>query len=110
MTYSREVYEGASDMLDECADYVVEHGWMQGGYKNSRGNVCMLGAMMEVVPSRVVITNAGSIWDCANDTLNLLTYPVTVVGYNDSPGRTLDDVVETFRIGAKNCRERAGSL
>lgn len=69
------------------ARYIRRHGWIQGRMKDGKGRVCLLGAISEV--TNVVDPRYIRLRDAVLAELQSL--PITV--WNDSPGRTKDEVL-----------------
>jgi hypothetical protein len=92
-----------ADVLDGAADLIEKVGWAQGMWRTDKGEVCITQAIAdaspfrtcsyrEVVPLRDVI---GLPWD------------MSLVRWNDAPGRTEQEVLDALRASAKAERRLA---
>src|SRR4051812_17319567 len=97
--------ETPQEVLREAADYIGEHGWTQGSYRDYDGGVCALGAIASVTGSVVLDCNgdlaalyASDLGDQAVKILKASLspgkkWPRSVPNWNDDPGRTAEDVI-----------------
>lgn len=85
-----------NDVLNQAADYLQEHGWIQGGLGKPGGPRCAMGALKSVLGETSVI--------------EFVAYPPYralrrhvggfVSDWNDAPERTADQVIATLRAAA----------
>ena len=85
------------EVLDRAADEITIRGWTQGLFEDPEGRVCAVGAINRTTAQATERIRAG--W--------VLTFFIQgqVPIWNDAPGRTQDEVVDTFRLAAKHYRE-----
>ena len=105
----------SSNILEDAADYIEQHGWCQQDYFNANGNVCTQGAIM-AVRTRYEADNI-NIYSTSNDIdtiteafLEALDQVSLFVGdavslWNDDPDRTKEEVVKTLRKVAEVARQ-----
>lgn len=79
--------------LLDAADYIRGHGWCQGRLENTRGMVCIVGALNKVIDSVDARNRAGIALTKA------LSYDP--VKFNDTPGRTQEEVIALMEAVAK---------
>lgn len=104
-----------ADKLLQAADYIHAHGWTQGSYEEPDGAVCALGAIDHVADpptyeSMGTGTTYGGIRYALREYLiDTDTGPTgcqaNIAYWNDTPGRTQDEVEATFRAAAKRVAE-----
>lgn len=85
--------------LRAAAEYLRTHGWRQGDWEGPDGSVCLAGALLKT----------GS-WQRAHVDALGLGYAVSTVGvgqWNDTPGRTIDEVLDRLESAALNLEIRA---
>lgn len=85
-------------VLRAAARYIEEHGWTQWRLQDETGAVCAVGAVNAVLhgdprsydPQRADLDDQvfGALW---------LRIGGSVFGFNDAPGRTVDEVLAVFR-------------
>lgn len=85
-----------------------EHGWCQGGYRDSHGRVCLLGAIFymavieqidEAEHDALVDAIRAKLRDRMEFMLPGMIVPISL--WNDKPGRTVEEVYELLdSIGA----------
>jgi hypothetical protein len=87
-------------VLLDAADYIERHGWIQRTYKTNAGKVCATGAIVLSSPRGPdfpvpVIINATA---RLKKYLGVDHIPV----WNDTPGRTKDEIVAALRGAARS--------
>lgn len=100
--------EQIADVLDDAADYIEKHGWCQSHLATPDGRVCAQGAIKAV-------TMSGGIWQWQPlDGVGMAAYVAlrgfvagSVTGFNDTPERTEQEVLDAFRAAAKQQRSLA---
>ncbi len=99
----------ASDVLDAAADYIEEHGWVQGQYANLDGAVCVSGAICAILTGDPCGYKTGfkSPFRPSPEKIFLecnQIYTESIGDWNDAPGRTKEDVVSGLRLAGKKSR------
>lgn len=101
-----------ADILEKAAEVLDARGWCQGHYQDDQGQLCAVGAIR-------VATWGTARWDHSNAVEYLasrmaqeamsahLGVEDIAVGWNDRPGRTKDEVIDTFKHAAKELRNNA---
>jgi hypothetical protein len=109
-----------AEILEAAADVLETKGWGQGcEFKMENGErtaFCAIGAIREVIgfyniEQGIFFTPAANL---AHEAMNLSnrvaglmhTDQGSVVGFNDEPGRTADEVIDLFKLTAKDLRNR----
>jgi hypothetical protein len=93
-----EIDEVGKILLD-AADYIERHGWCQKAYQNGLGNVCIIGALSQVVQwpddrqGRVIME--------ISPRLKKYLGATRVDNWNDALGRTKEQVVAALRGAAR---------
>lgn len=100
-----------ADKLLEAADYIHAHGWTQGTYADKQtGAVCALGAIGKVADRTSFGANPATygavlyalrqqLLDAGPD------YRIDIAYWNDTPGRTQEQVEQAFRDAAKRIED-----
>lgn len=97
--------------LRACADLIEKNGWIQGDFYQEREGVppvecpvCSVGAMYTVTsghPSNEVVVDwAGIQRFIAAKTALWEFLPDNIITWNDTPGRTAEEVIQAFRACA----------
>jgi hypothetical protein len=90
-----------ADVLDDAADLLERAGWIQGKTGDPDGARCALGAIAGVTAypdsSEIFVRSALRIEEAVGGSLAL---------WNDAPERTKQQVLDTFRLAAKQERMR----
>ncbi len=81
--YSEQVRKDAK----AAADYIREHGWCQGTFVNKNGCVCAGGAI-----NRACIRDSHLLYDAFDSEIGT----TNTFGWNDTPGRTKEEVLAVF--------------
>ena len=103
-----------SEVLDRAADRIEAGGWCQAAFRDE-GRFCALGAIINVaVAMRLgsgALTDIEALVDPALAALAAAVGEDGVMGWNDRPGRTQEEVVAMLRAVAatERARENAGS-
>lgn len=96
-------HESVSDVLDDAADYIEQHGWCQESMDGT--SRCLSMAMSEVAPS-------DALWKSAFEAVERAVgiRGVSLICWNDHPGRTKQEVLDALRAAAKAERRLADGL
>ena len=101
--------EQAADALDAAHDYLLVNGWIQHSMYDSEGkSVCAVGGIYKATGNRPLFTRTVAL-------SALHTYLALEAGedpgrwpgialWNDEDGRTIDDVLDSYRHAAKDLR------
>ncbi len=92
-----EAEEKVADDLDAAADYLRTFGWCQNIYGGGGGPACMRGAMMQN-------QNAGPEDEAAIYAVIRVIRSISIASWNDSPGRTADEVIDALMEAAARIR------
>lgn len=86
-----------ADVLDAAADQIERHGWAQLVFDAKDGSRCVLGAINRVVGSTYIQRDRSKelLWAYIGQ---------SPMYWNDKPGRTADEVIETLRKAAAAAR------
>jgi hypothetical protein len=100
--------EEIADILDDAADYILDHGWLQGrsGIEfrdGTAGPRCVIGAVREAAWVKDLGFAAMSAEGALRKHLGL-RWPEHVPRWNDNPDRHLDEVIEALQRTAKEIR------
>lgn len=99
-----------AEILREAAEYIGEHGWIQGQLSNPDGKVCAIGAINRAAKSDAVADT----YDAIEALWNYLELPSgeqlgsglhPVARWNDAPGRSAEDVILAMKCAAKEVDE-----
>jgi hypothetical protein len=101
------VTDEMADTLDNAADYIENHGWVQGVLYGPGSRVCAMGALRRTLgtpdPERLpeeplvaLLDGAGIAPDECDEELTAV-----VAGWNDDPARTKQEVLDAFRRAAR---------
>jgi hypothetical protein len=92
----------ADNIYAKAADVLVEKGWCQGEKKNDEGNLCAIGALMEVeddyLESKYAMDAAAERLAAGGEASAMRTgllHPLA--RWNDRPERTAEDVILLFK-------------
>lgn len=95
------ILAGNRETCRRAADYIAEHGWMQGNFTNSEGEVCILGALHRVTE------RFGFFWG-AEDLVGQYLFAQgfwsgvgSIAIYNDAPTTTKEDVILALKRAAE---------
>lgn len=105
-----------SQMFEDTADYIREHGWTQRTEQNLAGNVCAIGALRRATPLMSAIfdnaygpraVEAGSaLWPYLMDLMGLWGQGFrNIPEWNDRPERTGEEVLDALMLAAKKLRD-----
>ena len=83
--------DAASRSLLSAAAYIEEHGWCQGVLRKDTGEVCMIGAFMFINCNYTVFSRLSAA---------IGVPPMDISRWNDAPGRTKNEVVDSLRKAA----------
>lgn len=83
-----------AEALDGAADYIEEHGWLQGAFRDSGGRVCAEGALN---------TRYGFAYEAFHALSRHLGVD-SVADWNDAEHRTKEQVVKELRACAQSLR------
>lgn len=99
-----------SNVFEDAADYLMEHGWTQHMMKAADGSVCAMGALWEVAPEEGKVTEkidgittyrSPEGEEAAIKLRKYLTFesntPLAIARWNDHPDRTAEDVILAFK-------------
>lgn len=81
----------AEEGIDAIIDVINKRGWCQGGFRNTQGNVCIMGAAFVIGQ-----TNSSDALAAIQDQINkeCQDYPYTTIPmYNDAVAKSVEDVV-----------------
>lgn len=78
--------------LRQAADYIETHGWCQGKFERDDGHVCV---------SRAIHRAGGDLAARLAFVDFLGTPDVSLLGWNDTPGRTAEEVIAALRECAR---------
>lgn len=99
-----------ADVLEAAADIIERDGWCQGAFE-ANGSVCLLGALRKATIGTTHIYDVGvsaeglADYGHARDAVsNLVGFQDLASGYNDAPGRTEFEVIDTLRHCAEALR------
>lgn len=87
----------AYEILNKAADLLETNGWCHGYYKDMDGNLCAAGATYEADHSGSV--DADHVLLEYVSTQRDIPWP-SVEAWNDTPGRTPEEVIEAMRAAA----------
>jgi hypothetical protein len=87
MSYSQQVREDATS----AADYIREHGWCQHQWENASGSVCLKGAASKATDCDL-LRHTPLIY-ALRETIGI---PEGLSDWNDTPGRTKEEVLAVF--------------
>lgn len=90
MGYTKQVKKDAK----AAADYIRKHGWVRHRFLDYRGRVCMVGAVRSVCSGSPGVSTANS--DRMENALRRIIKEQNLIDWNDTPGRTKDEVLEVF--------------
>lgn len=98
--------EDIAQVLDRAHDELLVRGWCQNRGGTPDGRVCLFGAVGVVTGAAVAkfIGEVDSRFTAASDSLQAQHF---TANWNDEPDRTIDDVLDAYRITAKQLREDA---
>ena len=82
----------ASEAIREARNVLMQDGWCQGQSENDRGEKCMSGALAKVF-LRDHVSRAAT--TAATDCVRAATIPQFPL-WNDTPGRTIHEVLDAF--------------
>jgi hypothetical protein len=85
------------EVLLDAADYIVQHGWCQGIFQASGGQVCAIGALRNVADEQEWA------WAAAEQLASYIGYH-RVPEWNDSPARTSYQVIGALRAAAREMK------
>jgi hypothetical protein len=95
-----------ADVLDDAADYIEKHGWVQGAafddYLHRTPAACAYGAL-----SQVAADGQGRVLYAAQRDLEVFVGTRWIGEWNDDPARTKQEVLDAFRAAAKQQRRLA---
>lgn len=105
MTTKQEI----ADLLEQAADLLETEGWCQMTLRNPEGARCAVGALHKI-SGNTRLKRAAQEWLAMR--LNIFALANMYVGaqlvlWNDSPGRTIDEVIDLFKETAKDLRNEA---
>lgn len=96
--------------LEAAAEAILRRGWHQGGYVGKDGAICSLGGLNLAIYGDVMGCGMGSREQQARLALwrAIGTLPMPsaadgdgIAGWNDTPGRSLEDVLLVFKQAAE---------
>jgi hypothetical protein len=80
-------------VLQQAADYLEQHGWIQGGHGNHGGPRCVEGAILSVLGNHLYVSTAEAV-----HRLRLEVHtPLPLVRWNDQRGRSQAEVIAALR-------------
>ncbi len=94
--------EQVADGLDATARYLQAHGWTQGAYLKEDGSACAVGAIYKTLNTFYLVP-----YQCQS-IVSLMTFDMDrlpIIGWNDRPGRTKEEVISLFHQAATKVRE-----
>lgn len=92
-----------AEVIDKSIDYLREHGWTQNTVQDLAGRVCMMSAVYAVFEHND-LPHSG--YQAVSNELRKYIGG-SPIGYNDTPGRTKKEVIETMKATAKGLRNAA---
>lgn len=105
-----------ADVLEQAADLVETVGWTQGSYlRTDHGDgtavgYCTMGACRQVLripEDDIVMGFRTPAYVAAIHALIKQVNDPNIIGWNDTPDRTRDEVIEALRLAAKDLRNEA---
>lgn len=78
--------------LNAVADPLEERGWCQGVTRDFQGRFCLGGAI-----GWVLDVTTGQRWKLARQEVQLRIGTLSVASWNDTPGRTVEEVLAVLR-------------
>lgn len=110
-----QLRQSAADFLDDTADHLEQYGWCQEDLHDVDGRSCAVGAIdvharNVARPVRMQATTMLAAWlgtehpgvcECED----LWCRRDSIIQWNDTPGRTAEDVITGFRKAALTARE-----
>lgn len=104
-----------SAMFEDAVAHIDTHGWLQGANVDNTGAVCARGALGLFTRSANVVLRFTCDIDRVTavdrrmaEVMDLMGIPTSfgsVMGWNDHPGRTKDEVIDALMLGAKTLRD-----
>lgn len=89
-----QIKHDARQILNDAAQYLETHGWCQGAMQY-RNKVCLYGAINAANKCGYVEAEIE-----VNHMLRAVTGTFSIVGWNDAPGRTKQQVIKVLRAAA----------
>lgn len=89
-----------SEVIREARNQLFERGWHQGGYEGPDGSVCMAGAVNAALTGRPRLLASES--NATFALIDAVRAPLEAASdghvphFNDTEGRTFDEVIEAF--------------
>jgi hypothetical protein len=101
-----------ADRLAGGREYIEKHGWDRGAWVHRNGKVCSIGGIVMSLDLSVRSVHSGPVEDAARVLLQAAGVPVhdwdtavsVVTRWNDMPGRTEQEVLDTFAKAEKIAR------
>lgn len=95
-----------ADALEETADLLERDGWIQGAYANPQGQHCIVGAMSMVADETAKVRPHAFRYFLIEAVQHVIPpeqvrSTSTIVDWNDTQGRTKQEVLDTLRLAAK---------
>mgnify|MGYP001593262056 CR=1 FL=1 len=104
--------------LERGAELLDEHGWIQRNEGGRTVGFCAYAAVREAVSERTQVPRPfigdelaeflgvkGVEVIAANGTGGIVFHSVDLAGFNDTPGRTKEEVIDLLMLGAKKLRD-----
>ncbi len=95
-------------VLREAAETLELVGWCQGILTNDRGQYCAAGAIRRAVNEGNYQNEGAAVTACVSAVETLeAEVGQTIVDWNDTPGRTSDEVIAAMRYAAERVEAQA---
>lgn len=94
------------EIIEDAAD-LIEKGWCKRNYIDADGNVCAVEALWQVIfaDAQDHGTDYTRFKEVRNAINRVLPEPdMSIIGWNDDPDRTKQEVLDAFRLAAKDAR------
>lgn len=85
---------GQNCTLNDVADFFEENNWIQGSYQDHEGGFCLVGGIGHMGCSDASQRN---LFGELSQRINRHGLPMTIVAWNDAPGRTKEEVIALLR-------------
>ena len=88
-----------AEVLRKAAEYLETYGWCQGYYRRDGGERCLMGAVAEVLHASSNGNNAAACrrYEEMKSALRPSINQREPVNWNDTPGRTAEEVIAKLR-------------
>lgn len=90
-----------ADLLDKSIQRLTERGWCQGSFEDKDGRCCALGVM-----GRVDDFQSTAFTEAVRYVAMEIGDDMSIIGWNDNPGRTKEEVISLFQKVADEQRKK----